>query len=294
VVLFHLSIGEPELAQFLAERAEPLVVVYHNISPADPFRPYDPTFADLLDDGRRQLAALARRAVAAMTYTEFNAGELRSAGYRSLIVLPIVVDVSGLRSAAPDPGALPRVTGGSPGPVVLSVGQLLPHKRPDFVVEAFHILSTYLVPDVLLLLVGPTRLPAYCDAVQTQIDELHLGRAVITGGVSRPELAAFFGAADLFVTASEHEGFCVPLLEAMAFDLPIIARRFGAVPETSGSAGLLLEATDGPAVAAEAMAAVLGDRGLRAAMADSGRERLADFDIEPAKQAWLDALLALA
>jgi glycosyltransferase involved in cell wall biosynthesis len=293
-VLFHLSIGEPELAHFLAQRSEPLVVVYHNISPADPFRPYDPTFADLLDDGRRQLAALAQRAVAAMTYTEFNASELRSAGFRSLTVLPIIVDVSGLRSAAPDPGALPRVTAGGPGAVVLSVGQLFPHKRPDFVIEAFHILSTYLVPDALLLLAGPTRLPAYRDAVQTQIDELHLDRAVITGAVSRQELAAFFGAADMFVTASEHEGFCVPLLEAMAFDLPIIARRFGAVPETSGPAGLLLEATDGPAVAAEAMAAVLRDQGLRAAMVDKGRRRLADFDIEPAKEAWLDALLMLA
>ena len=292
VIVFHLSIGEPELARFLHERPERLVVVYHNISPSEPFRPYDPTFAELLDEGRTQLATLPRRATAAMTYTEFNAGELRAAGYPGLQVLPLVVDVGGLRAAAPDAATVHRLQAGGPGPLILSVGQLLPHKRPDFLVEAFHILCTYLVPDARLLLAGPTRLPAYREAVQTQIDELHLDRAVLAGAVSAEELAAFFHCADLFVTASEHEGFCVPLLEAMAFDLPFIGRRFGAVPETSGRAGLLLDVADGPAVAAEAMATVLGDGSLRAGLIDAGRRRLADFDAEVAKRAWRDALLA--
>jgi glycosyltransferase involved in cell wall biosynthesis len=294
VIVFHLSIGEPEMAAFLSERPERIVVVYQNISPAEPFRAYDPTFSELLDQGRQLLASLAARATAALTPSEFNGGELRAAGYRSVELLPLVVDLSRLRSAEPAGAVIQRVRSTGPGPVILSVGQVLPHKRPDFVVEAFHILSTYLVPDAHLLLAGPTRLPAFGEAIQTQIDELHLERALVTGAVSTEELAACFGSADLFVTASEHEGFCVPLLEAMAFDLPFIARRFGAVPETAAGAGLLLDPADGPAVAAEAMAAVLGDARLRATLIEAGRRRLADFDIDRAKRAWRDALLALA
>jgi glycosyltransferase involved in cell wall biosynthesis len=293
VVVYHLSIGAPDLARFVDERSERIVLVYHNISPPDAFRPYDPTFSELLDEGRRQLAALVDRVTATITFSEFNANDLRAAGYRQLTVLPLVVGVSGLRSAEPDRTALGRFVGAPEGPVILSVGQLLPHKRPDFVVEAFHILSTYLVPNASLLLTGPVRLPAYGQAVQTQIDELHVHRAVITGAVRREELVGFFRGADLFVTASEHEGFCVPLLEAMAFDLPIVARRFGAVPETAGDAALLLDPADGPAVAAETIAAVLEDPGLQATLVGAGRRRLADFDAERATEAWRDALLAL-
>ncbi|MDQ6614000.1 MAG: glycosyltransferase [Actinomycetota bacterium] len=293
LLVFHVSIGEPDVADMVLARPERLVVIYHNISPAEPFRPYDPGFADLLDRGRSELQRLRPRATAVLTVSEYNACELRELGFAHVDVLPLLVDLEALTSTPSDAAMSERLRTQIEGPVIMAVGQLLPHKRVEFLIEAFHILSTYLVPDAQLIVVGPPRLPGYASALQTQIDELHLDRAWLTGTVTQPMLAALMRRADLFVTGSEHEGFCVPLLEAMSFDLPVQARRFTAIPETVGEAGLILDQHDGPAVAAESWAALLADESLRTEFVSRGRRRLADFDREKTKEAWSAALTAL-
>jgi glycosyltransferase involved in cell wall biosynthesis len=294
LLVFHLSIGEAEVTTFVRERPERLAIVYHNISPAAPFRPYDPGFADLLDQGRHELNRLRDRAPVVYTVSEYNASELRAIGYRAPQVLPLIVDTGALTLTVPDATITAEMDKSGSGPVILAVGQLLPHKRIDFLVDAFYILSTYLIPEAQLLLVGPHRLEPYHSAIQRQIDELHLERVWVTGAVPTNALATLFRKADVFATASEHEGFCVPLLEAMAFDLPFLARRFTAVPETVGSAGLVVEPDDGPATAAEALATLINDATLRQELVARGRRRLADFDVNLAKQAWQEALLGAA
>jgi glycosyltransferase involved in cell wall biosynthesis len=293
LLVFHVSIGEPDVADLMLARPERLVLIYHNISPSEPFRPYDPGFADLLDRGRSELERLRPRTTAVLTESDFNAREMRALGFENVAVVPLIVDLDELKEIAPDGAMSERLATQIDGPVILGVGQLLPHKRVDFLIEAFHILSTYLVPEARLIVVGPPRLPGYASALQTQIDELHLDRAWLTGSVTPQMLAAFLRRADVFATASEHEGFCVPLLEAMSFDLPIQARRFGAVPETAGDAGLILDPEDGPAVAAEAWAELISDHNLRAAMIARGQRRLGAYDLEVTKEAWRQALMAL-
>jgi glycosyltransferase involved in cell wall biosynthesis len=247
----------------------------------------------LLDEGRRELTSLRPRASAVLTMSEFNAQELRTLGYRDVGILPLIVDPAVLRSTPPDPAMSERLRTQIEGPVLLYVGQILPHKRIEFLIKAFHILSTYLMPDANLIMVGPLRLAGYAAALQTQIDELHLERAWITDSVSQTMLAAFLQRADVFATGSEHEGFCVPLLEAMSFDLPFMARRFAAVPETAGPAGMLLDPSDGPAVAAEALAELVTDGTLRGSLIERGRRRLTEFDTEVTTAAWREALLSL-
>ena len=105
---------------------------------------------------------------------------------------------------------------------------------------------------------------------------------------------AFYRRADVFVTASEHEGFCVPLLEAMAFDTPIVARAFGAVPETMGAAGLLLPPDEGTALAAEAITEMVGNESLRDTVVRAGRDRLDDFTPEHASAVLVEHLLSVA
>ncbi len=293
LLVFHVSIGEPEVADLVLSRPERLVVVYHNISPSEPFRPYDPGFADLLDRGRAELRRLRPRTTAVLAESEFNAAELRALGFPNVAVVPLIVDLQALQTTPSDGALSERLRTQMEGPVILAVGQLLPHKRVDFLIEAFHILSTYLVPEAQLIVVGSPRLPGYANALQTQIDELHLERAWLSGSVSQPELAACLRRADIFATASEHEGFCVPLLEAMSFDLPFQARRFGAIPETAGGAGLVLEPEDGPAVVAEAWATLISDPSLRAELVARGQERLQAYDLDLTKEAWRQALLAL-
>lgn len=283
VLVVHGSIGEAEVAAFLAARPERLVLRYHNISPAGPFRPYDPAFAALLDQGRREITALRPRVALALADSAFNGADLEAMGYEDVRVSPLVVDPAALCALAPDPATAHHLATEVEGPVLLFVGQLLPHKRPDLLVQAFHVLVTYLDPDAQLILVGPARLPRYRDAVQHLVHELSLPGAWVAGPVSREALAAFYRRADAFVTASEHEGFCVPVLEAMAFGVPVCARAAGAIPETVGDAALVLPPGDGPLVLAEAMAALLHDDDLRDQLVQRGRARLPHF--EPGRSA---------
>ena len=277
-LLFHSSIGDPPVHSFLLDRPEEIILMYHNITPAHYFEEFDPNFARLLDLGRSQLTTLRPRVPLAIADSGFNAEELRTLGYQEIQVSPPIVDFQRLLSVEPHQGTMNHFKEGVVGPLILFVGQLLPHKRPDLLVQALHVLSTYHEPDAFLTMIGRSRIPRYRGGLQTFINELNLDSSWLTDSVRDEELAAFYKSAKLFATASEHEGFCVPLLEAMAFEIPIVARRYGAIPETVGDAGILLDPGDGPEILAETMATVLQDMELRNHLTALGRERLKDFD----------------
>lgn len=293
LLVFHASIGQPDVLAFLRERPERLVLVYHNISPASAFLPYDPAFAGLLEGGRRELEHLRDRTTMALGVSEYNAAELEALGFRDVRVAPLVVDVRALVGLEPDPGTANHLTTQVEGGVVLFVGQLLPHKRPDLLLKAFHLLCTYTRPDAHLILVGAARLDRYRASLQLFAQELNL-RAWLTGPVTAAQLAAFYRRADVFATASEHEGFCVPLIEAMAFGVPIVARSHGAIPETLGASGLLLPPDDDPVLLAEALACVLDRPQVRRDLVARGARRLAAFDPDEARATLLGHLLDVA
>ena len=286
LVLYHLSIGAPRVVEILSQVESRLAVVYHNISPPEAFAPYDRAFAGLLEIGRRELRELAGRAVLAITPSRFNAQELTEAGYRDVRVVPLIVE----RPATPPPTGTAAVDTARfdldvDGPVAVFIGQLLPHKRPEFLLHAFHALTTHLRPDVHLWLVGAARLPAYAEALHDTVAALSMPNVRFISDVADAALQAILRRADLFVTASDHEGFCVPIVEAFAATTPVVARRRGAVPETVGDAGVLLDPGDGPLVLAEAVAEVLANDPLRQTLIDRGTARLEWFD--PARSASL-------
>ena len=294
VILYHASIGEPTLRDVLLHGPERLVVNYHNVSPAQAFRPYDPEFAGRLEAGREEVAALAGRAVLALANSAYSAAELTVAGYAQVRVAPLMPDWQRLVSASVPTDVQQRVDTFAEGPVVLFVGQLLPHKRPDFLVQTAHVLTTYLRGDARLVLVGAARLPRYEQVVRTAVAELNLDRYVeLTGAVTDAELAAWYRRADVFFSASEHEGLGVPLVEAMAFDVPIVARDRAAVPETVGDAALLLPGSGSCVLAAEALDRVLGDSTLRTGMIRRGRDRLAAFEPARCRAAFRDRLVEM-
>ncbi|HVE47418.1 MAG TPA: glycosyltransferase [Acidimicrobiales bacterium] len=295
LLVFHVSIGDADVAAFVAERTERLVLVYHNISPSEPFRPFDPAFADLLDAGRAELARLRDRTVLALADSEYNARELEALGFGDVRVSPLVIDVGALQGTEVDPATDHHLNHVVEGPVFAYVGQLLPHKRPDLLLEAFYVLTTFLLPGANLVLVGPTRLRRYHHALQHFVRELGLAPSTwLTGYVTTAQLAAFYRRADVFVTASEHEGFCVPLVESMAFGVPVIGRDHAAIPETLGGAGLLLPRDEDPVLMAEAMAAVATDGNLRGDLIERGRRRLERFDSERASARMLGHVLSVA
>lgn len=294
LLIYHASIGEPMVVSFLLERRERLVLKYHNITPPGYFLNIDPAFAELLAGGRMELAALQERVLVALADSVYNARELEHLGYQDVRVSPLVVDTSRLRDLETDAEAAKRLHERLDGPLLLFVGQLLPHKRPDLLLQAYHLLVTYLLPEVHLALVGPYPSDRYRWALEAFVRQLNLDRALLPGRVPAAELATYFRQASAFVTLSEHEGVCVPLLEAMAFGLPVVGRDFAAVPETLAGAGLLLPAEDDPMLAAEALARVLTDEDLRQALVAAGAQRLADFDPDAARATLLSHLADVA
>jgi glycosyltransferase involved in cell wall biosynthesis len=292
LIVLHASIGDDDLLAYLRDRRERIVLVYHNISPWEGFEPFDPQLAHLLRSGREQLTELRHRVVLAVADSVFNARELEQLGFGDVPVSPLILDLDSLTAGEPDrktESALAELE----GPLLLFVGQVLPHKRPDVLVAAQHVLNTYLRPEAHLAIVGAFRLPGYAAVVRGFALELNLSSVHFTGRVSRAELVAYYRRADLLVTASEHEGFCVPLLEAMAFDVPIVAAASAAIPETLDGAGLLVPPHD-RVLFAEAANAALDDRELRTRLVAAGRRRFAAYDTERAKQIFLEHLLRVA
>jgi glycosyltransferase involved in cell wall biosynthesis len=290
VLIFHASIGQAEAHEFLTSRPEPLVLVYHNVTPGRYFEPYDPVFADVLALGRREVERLLPRVVCAIAASHYNAHELEEMGYRDVRVVPPIVDVRRLSRVEPRASTMHHLaTLGRP--ILLSVGQLMPHKRPDFLVQMMHIAATYEELDAYLMLVGHQRLERYTRAIREQIQELNLASVHVVGAVDEPDLAAMFRSADAIVTASEHEGFCLPLLEAMTFEKPIVARACAAIPETVGEAGLLLPPDQGPELFAEAVAELLANEPLRRELVEGGKRRLVELERRPTGAAVVEALL---
>lgn len=289
VLIYHAAIGEPGIVAYLQRWDGPLVLQYHNMTPASFFAGVDLDLAMRLEEGRLELVQLLGRVDAAIADSAYNAAELEAMGYTGVRVVPLLIDGQDLLGVEPSASTLHHfeVAG---GPMLLYVGQLYPHKRPDLLLRAYHLLVTYHRPDVHLVMAGPQRIPAYADHLRRLVFELGLGRCWIAGRVSGGVLAAMYRSASVVVTASEHEGVCLPLVEAMSFGVPIVARACAAIPETLGRAGLLLPEDDDPGLLCEALLAVLEDHGLCSTLVDEGTRRLRELQPEAAGDDLLRAL----
>ena len=279
-LLYQASIGSP-VYDILAARTEPKLVNYHNITPAALLRDWEPEVAYEVALGRTQLARLAPQSRFAVADSAFNETELHAAGYHGTAVVPLLIDMQA-KSDEPDPELSARLAerrtreGGSD---LLYVGKISPHKAPHDLVKMLDVLRRVHDPAARLHLVGSPLGTAYEPALLAFIEELGLRDAVnLPGSVTGAELEAYYRASDVFVMASDHEGFCVPLAEAMGHGVPIVAYGVTAVPETVAGAGLLLD-DKAPVPFAAAVGRVLHDETLRALLVREGRARAAGFDL---------------
>src|SRR4051812_40646720 len=192
VLVYHCSFGEPGLTAWLTRRRERLVLVYHNITPPEYFTPYNTETASRLAWGREELLMLRDRVVAAVAVSEYNAAELRALGYRDPAVVPVGVDPARLQDDADDGPTVARLDAEVRNPIILSVGQLLPHKRPDLVLEAFHVLRACLGVDAGLVVVGAHRQAMYSSALVHLAHDLALDRLWLAGSMSDAALATVY------------------------------------------------------------------------------------------------------
>jgi glycosyltransferase involved in cell wall biosynthesis len=283
-LLYQCSIGNEVVDRLLA-RPEPLVVDYHNLTPMEHLLRWSPDMAHLVGWGRSQLDALAARSVLGIGDSAFNVADLVAAGFERVAVVPILLDVADLRhgDARPRPSA---------GRRWLFVGRLVPNKAQHDLVLALAWYRAVHDPEAELHLVGGDAAPAYTAALRDLVRELGLDGSVhLRGSLDDAALRREYTAADVFVCLSDHEGFCIPVLEAMANDLPVVAFGSSALPETVADGGLLLPAKD-PALVAAAVHRLATDADLRATVVARGTARVASFDRAHTVPRLLDALRA--
>jgi glycosyltransferase involved in cell wall biosynthesis len=285
VVVLHYS-GHVNHLEELIGRAPHSLLVSHNVTPAHYFWDHEPLDAARCVLAREQLAALAREVQGLAAVSRFNAEELREMSGRRAAVIPVLVDPGALGPPDREPAG---------PPTVLFVGRLAPHKRHDLVIRAFAALRRQL-PEARLTLVGTAMSPRFEGQLRALAAELAPGAVTFeTHGVSRARLAEHYRSAHVFLCLSEHEGFCIPLLEAFHFGVPVVARAAAAVGEVVADAGVLLSEHDDVATIAELLRIVIGDPELRAELRARGQRRLGDFDrahVEALMRAQLEALTA--
>jgi glycosyltransferase involved in cell wall biosynthesis len=284
LLLIHYSAYSPALRPVL-DAPQRKLLVFHNVTPSRYFWEHEPVVAIHCAVGRDQLPRFVEAVDLAAAVSEFNARELRAVGATETAVIPILLDRSALgEPGPPDP----------PGPpTILFVGRLAPHKRHDEILRTFALYRSHRAPDARLALVGEPVSPAYAAAVERLAERLAPGAVSVERALSPGELAARYRAAHVFLVRSEHEGFCVPLLEAFHFGVPVIARPAGGIPEVAGDAALLAD-DDDPAVLAELLHLAVGDRGLRAELQARGRARLEAYSWERGARALRDAVERVA
>lgn len=257
--LYHFSIGSAA-GRLIFHAPDRLVSIYHNITPPEFFLGFHGHLAGLCYHGRRELQAFAERTALGLGDSEFNRRELVAAGYRRTAVLPIVLDFESYRQPA-SPVVRRLYADGRTN--LLFVGRIIPNKRVDDLIKSFAVYQRHINPRSRLLLVGDYRgHERYQRRLLELIEGLRVSNVVLPGHVAHDELLAYYQVADVFVCLSEHEGYCVPLVEAMDAGVPVIAYDAGAVRETLDGGGLLLTEKP-PELVAELIHALMTDVALR-------------------------------
>jgi glycosyltransferase involved in cell wall biosynthesis len=259
ILIHHFSIGSraSRVAYALPDR---MMLIYHNITPPEYFIDVHPALVGLCFLGRRELGLYRDRCDLALGDSEYNRQELAAIGFPKTGVLPVVPDFSHLTS---DPNRQLAGQFDDEWVNLLFVGRTIPNKRLEDVIRWFHAYKRWFNPRSRLLLVGEQGgFERYVTTLNQLIAELGTADVHFLGHVSNEELAAFYEIADVFLCASEHEGFCVPLIESFYMGVPVIAYAATAVPATMDGGGMLITDKD-PMQVAALIERVVADRALQ-------------------------------
>lgn len=290
VVLYHLS-TETKLNGEIGRLNGRKIIQYHNITPPYFFSKYNLSTKNKMAQGLEEARCLADRVEYCLADSEFNKAELRKLGYKQEIeVMPILIDFTDYDQKASDT-ILKRCHGGKVN--IVFVGRIAPNKKQEDIIKAFFYYKKFMNPESRLFLVGSyLGMERYYERLKAYVNKLELEDVYFTGHVLFNEILAYYKTADLFICMSEHEGFCVPLIEAMYFKVPIIAYDSSAVRETLGEGGILLREKK-PKQTALWMKRLLEDKQLRNYVMEKQAQRLADFEYERVAESYRRYLMRL-
>ena len=290
IVIFHASGGDPEVFKFLQNSGDPLVLIFHNIAPPELFENFAPDRAALLRQGWEELSFLREKIVLSIADSKYNAQCLEKIGYQNIVVLQAGVQPNRLHKYESDIEMTRLLERETVDPLLLYVGQAAPHKRPEVLVQMQYLLTHHIGRTTSLALVGPPTLPQINAAALEQARRLRVPGCLFLGQLTENQLATLYRKASIFITASTHEGLCLPVLEAMSFGIPVIARNAAALPDTIGNTGILLPEKAGPELFAEAVCELLDNPRLHQRFAKQGLRTSAEYSIEKTAASFMNLI----
>lgn len=289
VVLYHMA-SYSKIADDFAKMKCKRAVMYHNITPPHFLKGYSTLDVLRTSRGLKQLRSLAKNCDLAIGVSEFNRQDLLAQGFSpdTTFTCPNITDLAS-HDLPPDENILNQYKGRK-GANIMFAGRVVPHKRFENVIKTFYYYKNFVDKDARLFLCGGLSSPKYYAQLAGLIHELQLQDVIFTDHIKFQELLAYYRLADVFVCMSEHEGFCVPLLEAMYFDVPVVAYAAAAVPETLGGTGILLQEKDFIA-ASEAIRKLQEDNDFREKIITHQRKRLDELSMDNTIDAFLKVFI---
>ena len=289
IVIYHMGSGAETNSRVASMNCRK-IMRYHNITPPEFFDMDDPVASEHCRKGLEDMERVMRgRFNAHVTVSGFNKSCMVEMGYspESIDVIPIIVPFEDYRKT-PDEEMVRKLSDGIVN--IVFVGRIAPNKKHEDIIRSFAYYKKYINPKSRLILAGSCNEDGvYYNDLLEYIDVLGVQDVVFPGHISFEELLAIYKTAHVFLCMSEHEGFCVPLLEAMTFDVPIIAYDSCAVPETMGGSGIVTDSKE-PAFVARIIDRLVKDNDLRSKVIGAQQERLKRFDYETIKKEFQEYL----
>jgi len=278
ILIYHYSIGS-SLSDFIKCLPDTIVIIYHNQTPEKYFWGVNNHIAELLRKGKEDLKDFSKIARLGLGDSEFNCRELQDLGFPKIELLPLLIDFEkySLKNE--------KIIRGYDDQKVnlLFVGRIAPNKRQDEIIKIFYYFK-HIHPDSRLFLIGSYEgFEAYYQKLKELIAQLSLTDVIMPGNVHDRDLNSYYTLADVFLCMSEHEGFCVPLVECMYFNVPIIANNAAAIPNTLGDSGILINNKNYCEIA-ELINMILQDENLHKRLIEKQRETLKTYRYEKTKE----------
>jgi glycosyltransferase involved in cell wall biosynthesis len=293
ITILHFALPSP-LTQFLKKLPGRKVMIYHNITPHRYFEGFNPEMVHISRVGREELKSLSSHVELSIADSEYNRQELADLGFKKTEAFPLFIDYK--KYEKPESDFFYRLFKDD-RLNILFVGRIVPNKRIDALIKVLFYYKKYISPLVRLIIVGKIHsLPNYYESLVRLADEFYLKPEEIcfTGHIPDEEMFALYKASDVFLSLSEHEGFGLPFVESMVFDLPIIAFSAAAVPYTLGDSGILIYNNECVDKIAELVHLVAHDKVLRSVLIRSQREKLNMYKSTKWGKSLLDSFGSLA
>jgi glycosyltransferase involved in cell wall biosynthesis len=283
ILIYHFSTGSEVMEKLLRNQICKKIMIYHNITPAHFFEPYNTFLAKLVQAGRDDLKKLKDLFEFCIADSHFNKEDLRLAGYTCPIaVVPILIPFSDYDKTPNEELINQYKNDGYTN--ILFVGRIVPNKKQENIIKAFAYYRRTINDKARLFIVGNYEgMETYYNRLRRYVDALGINAkdVIFTGHTPFADILAYYRIADVFVCMSEHEGFCVPLVEAMKFDIPIIANSAGAIPETLNGSGILIDKKHkNSVIIANLMDKIMSDKHFKQEVLKLQRERLQAFAYE--------------